>query len=257
MDGYLVFAKDLARQGGQLIRENFEKNLKIEIKPDNSPVTQVDHAINELISQKIKAAYPEHGLLGEEADHGTGEEEFQWVCDPLDGTKAFVIGAPMSTCILGLTKAGQMLVSVVYNPYTDRLYHAVKDEGAFCNDQSISVSQRSLAESGYVLLSESSFHFAKSIEAAGGRVEPMAGAGYRSMFIATGRCLATIQVKADFHDVGPASLIVEEAGGKVTDLNGETIIFNQPLSKGIILSNGAAHNELVNITKNSLSGMST
>jgi myo-inositol-1(or 4)-monophosphatase len=216
MDNYLTFAQDLARQGGRLIKDNFEKNLEIELKSDHTPVTQVDKQINQLVIEAVQKTYPEHGLLGEEASLGTGNEEFQWLCDPLDGTKAFIMGVPLSTFILGLTKQGQILLAVVYNPFTDKLYHAVRGQGAFCNGQAIHVNREALANGGYVILSESSFELAEPIHATRAQIEPLPGAGYRAMVIASGRCSASLQGKADNHDVGPVSLIVEEAGGRVT-----------------------------------------
>src|SRR5882672_4956086 len=146
MDNYLAFAQKLARQGGQIIKDNFDNDLSIELKSDNSPVTQVDTAINDLISQDIQKAYPDHGLLGEEGSHGSGQEAYQWVCDPIDGTKAFIISAPLSTCVIGLAKAGQTQLVVIYDPFMDRLYHAVRGQGAFCNDQPIHVDQNPLAK---------------------------------------------------------------------------------------------------------------
>ena len=247
MDEYLTFAQDLARQAGKLIKDNFESNLTVELKADHSPVTQVDKAINDLVSNTIKQAYPDHGLLGEELSHGTGQEPLQWLCDPLDGTKAFIVGAPLSTFILGLTQEGGILLSVVYDPYSERLYHAVKGQGAFCNDQLLHVNDTSLADGGYVLVQEASFQFAPDLQAAGAQTEPMPGAGYRAMILANARCSGIIQAGADFHDVGPSSLIVEEAGGKVTDFSGAPIHFDHSITNGIILSNGTAHDELLDV----------
>jgi myo-inositol-1(or 4)-monophosphatase len=248
VDDYLTFAKALARQGGELIKTNANKSLDIELKSDHSPVTQVDKAINDLISRSIRETYPDHGLLGEEGNHGSGDEPFQWLCDPLDGTKAFILGVPLNTCILGLTQNGQLLLAVVYNPFADQLYYAAKGQGAFCNDQRIAVNQDTLAAGGCVIISESSFQFTPALQNSGAQIEPLPGAGYRSMLIASGRACASIQGKADFHDVGPASLIVEEAGGRVTDLNGTSLRYNQPLTNGIVLSNGICHDDLLAIT---------
>jgi fructose-1,6-bisphosphatase/inositol monophosphatase family enzyme len=251
MDEYLKFAQDLARQAGQLIKDNFEKNLAVEIKPDNSPVTEVDKAINELVSEAVKETYSEHGLLGEEENYGTGQEEFQWLCDPLDGTKAFILGVPVNTFILGLTKQGQILLSVIYHPFTDRLYHAVKGHGAFCNQERLHVSNQTLKQGGYVSLGEYSFGFVDGLRAAGAQIDFIPGAGYRAMIVASGRLAGIMQIPSntDFHDVGPASLIVEEAGGKVTDLAGKSLRFDGPLKNGIILSNSAAHDELLAIAR--------
>src|SRR5665213_2364625 len=163
MENYLAFAQDLARQAGKLIKDNFGSDPQVKLKPDNSPVTKVDVAINNLVIKAVSKTYPDHGVFGEETNHGTGKEELQWLCDPLDGTKAYILGVPLSTFILGLTKRGTILSSVVYNPFTDQMYHAVKGGGAFCNDQPIHVSDASLSDGGIVILSESSFQYDQAI----------------------------------------------------------------------------------------------
>jgi len=248
VDKYLAFAKDLARTGGKLIKDNFENNLIIELKSDNSPVTEVDKQINQLVIAAIQKTYPEHGLLGEEADLGDGSEELQWLCDPLDGTKAFIVGMPHSTFILGLTQEGKILLSVVYNPFTDRLYHAIKGQGAFCNDQPIHANEQPV-DGGYVLVDSSAFPLYEDLEAKGAQIEPTAGAGYRCMLLATGRCSGIVQGGADFHDIGPSSLIVEEAGGKITGYDGSPLRYDQRIAGGVIISNGVAHDSLVAIAR--------
>ncbi len=249
MDEYLAFAKDLASHGGKLIKDNFESSLNIELKSDRSPVTEVDKAINDLVIESIQAIFPDHGLLGEEADLGDGTEEFQWICDPLDGTKAFIIGLPQSTFILALTQRGTPLLSVVYDPYADNLYYAVKGGGAFCNDQPIYVSQALISDGGYVLLSGSSFECYPYLLERGAQVEPVTCSGYRCLILAKGRASGIIQREADFHDVGAAALLIEEAGGKVTDYDGNPIAYDKPITNGIILSNTACHQELLDIVK--------
>lgn len=249
MDDYLAFAKNIARQGGQIIKDNFENNLDVELKSDHTPVTQVDKQINQLVIDAVQKTYPEHGLLGEEANLGTGKEELQWLCDPLDGTAAFIVGMQHSTFILALTRLGKPQLAVVYDPFMDRLYHAIKGQGAFCNDQPIHVNKQTL-DGGYVLFEQSASNLYEKLQTVGAITEPVAGAGYRAMLLAQGRCTAIIQGKADNHDVGPASLIVEESGGKVTAYDGSPLRFDGPITTGVILSNGICHDDLIAITSN-------
>ena len=242
---YLAFAKDLALKSGNIISTNFGKTFATETKSDLSPVTAIDKQINQLVSETIKRRYPSHGLQGEEADLGTGDEEFQWLCDPLDGTVPFILGMPNSVFMLALTHEGRVQVSVVYDPYTDKMYSAIKGQGAFCNDLPIHVNDQPL-EGGFVLLDISAYPCAKGIKAAGGRVEPVSGTGYKCMMIARGSGSGAIKFDADYHDIGPASLIIEEAGGKVTDITGSPMRFNKKIN-GAIVSNGVAHEALVRI----------
>jgi myo-inositol-1(or 4)-monophosphatase len=149
-----------------------------------------------------------------------------------------------STFILGLTSAGQVLMSVVYDPFTDKIYHAVKGGGAFCNDKPIRVNDQGL-NGGYILIEQSAFRLYESLQLTGAVLEPCAGAGYRAMLLASGLCSAIVQGKADNHDIGPASLIVEEAGGKVTSFDGRPIKYDQPIIGGVIVSNGICHEEVM------------
>lgn len=247
MDDYLQFAQSLARQGGKLIRDNFDSELNIEMKSDNTPVTQIDKAINNMIIETVREKYPEHGLLGEEASFGSGNEEYQWLLDPLDGTAPFIMGSPHSTCIVGLLKNGELQVAAIYDPFNERLYSAARGQGATCNGHSIHVNSQNINE-GYVLLDAESPQFTQKLLDAKIHVEPVAGAGYRSALLARGRVMAVTKQHFDFHDVGPSSLIVEEAGGKVTDINGQPFRFDHAYKNTpIIMSNGICHDDLLTI----------
>lgn len=245
MDEYLSFAKKLAIYAGKIIRTNFTGNITVESKSDNSPVTNIDREINKYVIQQIKQTYPEHGLLGEESNFGTGTEKYIWLCDPIDGTVPFVLNVPMSVFMLSLLVDGEPSISVVHDPFQRKLFHAVKDGGAFCNNKSISVNNNTI-KNGYVLLGTSSYPFIKSIKKKGGRVEPFPGTGYKCMMIASGKGIGQIKQTADFHDVGPASLIIKEAGGKVTDFKGSNQRYDDEIG-GTIISNGIAHQELLEI----------
>jgi myo-inositol-1(or 4)-monophosphatase len=248
MDQYLDFAKNLAYEAGKIIKDNFDTSVAVdtmELKEDSSPVTKVDREINQLVIQRVQEHFPGHGVLGEEADAGDGTEEYQWLCDPLDGTRPFILGVPCSTFMLALTTHGEVLVSVIYEPHFDKLYYAVKGEGAFCNGKPIHVSTKSLAE-GNVLVSSGSYVYAEALREAGAKLDPVQGGGYKAIMVADGRGVAALRNGADFHDVGPAALIIEEAGGKVTGMRGEKMLYNAPIT-GMIMSNGADHDKLVAI----------
>ncbi len=245
MEEYLQFAKQLAGKAGKIIIDNFDQEYEIEIKSDNSPVTKIDKQINATVAKAIAETYPEHGLLGEEENSGTGKEKYQWLCDPIDGTKAFILGIPNSVFMLALTENGQVLMSVIYNPFTDKMYHAIKAQGAFCNDRQIHVNNHKI-NGGYVLLEASSFPYLAKISQAGGVEEPVPGTGYKAMLLAQGKGVGIIKGDADYHDIGPSSLIVEEAGGRVTALDGSVLRYDREIP-GVILSNGVCHADLLKI----------
>jgi myo-inositol-1(or 4)-monophosphatase len=102
--------------------------------------------INDFVIREVKRQFPKHGVHGEEASFAP-EREFVWVCDPVDGTMPFSIGLPISTHSLALTKNGVPMLGVVYEPFADRLYTAIKGEGAYLNSKPIHVSNKELADS--------------------------------------------------------------------------------------------------------------
>lgn len=249
-DQYLDFATSLARQAGKILLTHATSKLEIETKADHTPVTQVDKMINALVIDAIKKQYPSHGLLGEEADLGDGTETMQWVCDPLDGTKAYIIGLPVSSFMLALLDHGHAKMSVVFDPFSNRLYHAVRGQGAFCNSKPIRVSQASVA-GNYIVLQNSALACLPELYKARGQFLQAASTSFRCMLVARGKAAGYINRNADHHDMGPGSLIIEEAGGKVTGLDGKPVTFNQAPGT-VIASNGVCHDELLKIARASL-----
>lgn len=244
MEDYLAFAQDLARQGGELIRDNFGQHIDVQQKADHTPVTEVDIAINKLIISAVEKTYPEHGVLGEELSHGTGEEDLQWLVDPLDGTQCFIDGLKQSTCVIGLTKAGKVLLAAVCDPFKDCVYSAIKDQGAFCNGERMHVSNQPL-KGARVLGDTISQSYDAVFETAGAKLENAHGAAFTCMTVASGEADALLKSSIDYHDVGPSSLIVQEAGGKFTDLNGSEVLFDGSYSGPVVVSNGVCHEAIL------------
>lgn len=245
IDEYLAFARELALAAGNLMREGFDRPTGIRYKADGSPVTDIDIRVNQMVAERIRRQYPGHALLGEEADVGTGSESHRWICDPLDGTVPYILGVPSSLFMLALMEESVLLVATAYDPFADRLYHAARHGGAFCNGSRIHVSNQTLSE-GYVVLGADSPLFSERIRQAGGRAGPVPGSGYKAMMIARGKAVGTLRQTADFHDVAPAALIVAEAGGRVTALDGGQLAFDRKGDGGAIISNKIAHQALVN-----------
>lgn len=241
----LNFAKDLARLSGKLIVENANSRLSVEIKSDSSPVTQVDKAINNLVVEKIQKTFPDHGVLGEEADYGSGREEMQWLCDPLDGTKAYILGVHESLFMLGLLSHGEPVLSVVYDPYVCKLFHAIKGQGAFCDGSRIHVNNGSLRE-GYVTLDNDALDCLPALLDACGQFQQVAATGFKCMILAQGKVIGYVNREPDNHDIGPASLIIEEAGGRVTGLDARPLKFNDKIGT-VVASNGVCHDDLLRI----------
>lgn len=248
LDEYLAFARELALAAGHIIRQGFDETHKVAHKADGSPVTDIDIQVNQIVLEQIRSHYPGHGLLGEERNFGTGFESYRWICDPLDGTVPYILGLPNSLFMLALMGEPGLLIAVAYDPFANRLYHAAKDGGAFCNSSPIHVSGHGLSD-GYVLLGTDSLSFANAIRQADGRIGMVSGSGYKSMMVARGKAVALIKETADFHDIAPAALIVTEAGGQVTALDGSPLILDRHIDGGVIISNGLAHPALVKVAQ--------
>lgn len=140
MSEYKQFAMDIARQAGAIIKENFSFGMSHSIKSDNTPVTDTDLKVNELLLKGVREKFPGHNVLAEEESDMSHESEYVWVCDPIDGTIPFSHGIPTSTFSLALVKNGESILGVVYDPYQDHLFVAEKGGGAYLNDKQINVS---------------------------------------------------------------------------------------------------------------------
>ncbi len=252
---YLNFAIHLAHQAGEIMLKHFTIGVEKQDKADGTPVTIADKAINHLVIKSIKENYPEHAIQGEEASYLKKGAEYVWVCDPIDGTIPYTFGTPISQFFLAVVKNGEPILGVLYDPYMKRLYHAVKGEGAFLNKQKIQVNSHTNLQTGkYLALPSQKTPLLDS----GSLLHEANRRGlwscnflcftYEAVMIATGQFVGNIFGYSSAHDVAAIKVIVEEAGGKVTDLLGKEQRYDQSIN-GAIVSNALVHDELVNLIK--------
>lgn len=150
-DKELAFAVSVVRRAGEIMR-TYATDTQTKWKADNTPVTVADGAVNDMVIVAVREAFPEDGVEGEEGSYKP-QRHRRWVVDPVDGTQAYDLGVPLATCSLGLVVDGEAVLGVVYDPYMDRLYTAVKGGGAFMNGERIAVSQNDTLDKSYVILS--------------------------------------------------------------------------------------------------------
>lgn len=252
---YLEFAKGLAAEAGVIMRRYFRaEDIGTEWKEDNTPLTVADTKINQLVIDRVKKGFPEHGVIGEEDSYET-KRDYVWVVDPIDGTIAFSMGIPVSSFCMALVYKGDVQVSVVFEPFQDRLFSAVLGQGAFMNGQKINVSKYTDVKNKYFMgvdwMSSGQKNLGPAIETLKKQQAKLLSElsfSFMGALVAKGDMFAAFMAYGSPWDAAAISLIVEEAGGKATDLEGNARKYNQ-WSDGIIVTNGTIHDEIVRMTK--------
>ncbi|WP_026879357.1 inositol monophosphatase family protein [Ignatzschineria larvae] len=233
MQPYLDCALEASEIARQLIQTAYEENaFKIEIKADATPVTEVDVAVEKAIYQHISSQFPEHGFYGEESGQKQMDSDFIWLIDPIDGTKAFVRGRPLFSCQIALMVRGEIILGVSTAPCFnggERIY-AVKGQGAFLKGKKISVSdidtlsQAVFSSGNLKRLTQDPEKWARYGNLVG-QVNSTRGFGdfLQYHFLATGKVDLIVESDVNILDIAALSIIVNEAGGKMTALDGSPI----------------------------------
>ena len=249
---WLDFAKSVALEAGDIMRKYFGKKPDVHLKANNTIVTVADEEINDLVIKRVTERYTDHDIDGEEASQRRGSR-YVWVCDPIDGTASFAIGLPVSVFSLALVIDGQPEVGVIYAPFSDHLYWASRGRGAYMNSQPIHASQHSLDDRVEmnidwwpsapwdVMQVVHDLAYEKDVY-----VTTVGSTTHAAALVARGEFVASVFVgtKGKNVDIAAAKVIVEEAGGKVTDLFGREQRYDQDIC-GAVLSNGIVHEEIV------------
>ena len=254
MEEYLEFAKDIAYQAGKIMIKYFNQNNGASYKGDKTIVTIADTEINSYLIKKVKEKYPEHSVDGEEEQFG--KSNFVWVCDPVDGTAMYARHIPVAVFSLALVIDGVPNVGVVYDPFTNSLYTAIKGKGAYKNNEKISVNDYTLDDMRtvchYDLWPEAEYNISKVVQDLERKAYFIGiGSVIRAcMCVASGDFTLAIfpGTKHKNCDIAAVKVIVEEAGGKVTDLFGNEQRYDQSIN-GAIISNGKVHNEVLETIK--------
>jgi myo-inositol-1(or 4)-monophosphatase len=257
----LAFAQETARRAGTLLVETFDRQHEVWTKStDIDLVTEADVAAERLIVDAIRERFPDDAILAEEGSDGARErfrsgpaddDRRVWLVDPLDGTVNYAHGYPVWAVSLALVEAGRVIVAASYDPLRDELYWARRGGGAWCNGQRLHVS--AVSQLGRALVATGFAYRRATLEENNldefGRVMPRvqgvrrAGAAVLDLaHLAAGRLDGYWEMHLQPWDWAAGWLLVEEAGGKVTDLDGE------PWSLGatrIAASNGPLHDNLL------------
>lgn len=251
LDDLAAVAGEAADEAGAAIRPHFRTQLTAEAKPDQSPVTLADRGAEAAIRAVLARRTPAIPILGEEEGGQASEEGDLWVVDPIDGTRAFLRGIPTWSILVGLEAEGVPSVGIAFLPADDDLYVAVQGEGAFANGRPLRVSAIEKLEDSAITHGALAQFTDLQLE---GLLAKLARGtytqrgfhdfdGYR--LVLQGRAEAMIDPGVAPWDICAASVLVREAGGKLTSLDGEETIFGG----GAIASNGIVHDALVELLR--------
>jgi myo-inositol-1(or 4)-monophosphatase len=252
---YLETAIEAARQAGALLKEKFGKQLEIEKKGEINLVTDADRASENLIKEIILSKYPSHGFKAEEGTEIQLNSDFLWLADPLDGTTNFAHGFPVYSVSIALKKGVDLLVGCVYNPNLDECFAAERGAGAYLNGNRIQVSQtlnltNSFMATGFPYdireSSENNIAEFAAFSISSQAIRRPGSAALDLSYLACGRFDGYWEQKLSPWDIAAGILLVEEAGGIVTDYCGKPF----DLFKGqIAASNGKIHGEMIELLR--------
>lgn len=253
------------KDAGDLIEKNRKKYNIVETKAGGDLVTNIDLEAEKIVTQRIHLLFPKDTILSEEKVQIIGSNEITWYVDPIDGTKDFVRDIPLYRTSLTCENLTEILIAGAYYPYLNVLYLASQNQLATKNKIKIRVSQRNAEESFVYFYPPNKKLNSRSNNQIWNIVQELATTFYRVRgdsnllnalnWIASGSMEGLVSLYTDkclyWRDVAPGILMVQQAGGKVTDIYGNLII-NRNLSNGIVASNGIIHPQLLGVIQKSL-----
>lgn len=249
---YLETAADIAREAGALLGRYFERRIAYELKSEFDLVTEADRASESLIVERLRSRFPSHSIVAEEGGGHDGGSEYRWYVDPLDGTTNFAHGYPVFNVTIGLEREGEMVAGVVFDPTRREMFTAERGGGAYLNGRRIHVSTtgavpQSLWSTGFPNWKRGgniNIHFYYQLAMATHGVRRGGSAALDLAYVAAARLDGFWEFGLKPWDMAAGRLLVAEAGGRVSDMNGA------PHSLGsahILADNGLVHEEVLQL----------
>lgn len=246
--------QDAARAGAAEILKYFNGQFKISNKEGvNNLVTEADHAAEKAIMAVIRKTYPDHFILSEEAGELSQQSDYKWIIDPIDGTINFAHGIPINCVSVAVEYKGEVIMGAVYNPHLDEFFMAEKGKGATLNGNPISVSHKEKAIHAclvtgfpytYINMPNGPLEVFDRFIRKGVPVRRLGSAAIDLCWVACGRFDGFYEHKLEAWDSAAGFLIVEEAGGRVTDFDGNPY---SPYQHRILATNGRIHDEMLDV----------
>jgi len=242
LDRALAAAVDAARAAGTIAMKYYTGGFDVIIKPDDTPVTQADREAEQAIVAALGRAFPDWGFLGEEFG-AKGATNVRWIIDPIDGTKNFVRHIPVWATLLALEAHGEIVAGVIHNPVSGELYAARRGGGAQLNGRRLRVSD--VADMWSATLLHAGLRLYRKAGVWDGLLRLVDATERQRGFgdylgyalVAEGKAEMYVEVDLKPWDLAPCKIVVEEAGGRFTDLTGEPTIY----SGHALATNGRLH----------------
>ena len=257
-DHFLEFAKKTITSSGKLLLNHFQNISSVQSKSTSIDlVTVADLESEKFIVKEINTSFPDHEILSEESFSNNKISEYRWVIDPLDGTTNFIHDLPIFAISIGLQKNNKTIMGIVYNPAVNKCFWALRNHGAFLNGKQINITSTNTLSAGLLVTGfpyihdskwENNFNLFKEFYKQSQGVRRLGAAALDLCFVAMGRFEGFWELELKPWDICAGAIIVEEAGGKVTDWDGSALPFS---GKRILATNGHVHDEMINILKQS------
>lgn len=246
MASYLDTAVNIAREAGALLANYFERRIPYELKGEFDLVTEADRASEALVVERLRSHFPSHNIVAEEGGGHRSGSEYCWYVDPLDGTTNFAHGFPVFNVTLALEYAGDIIAGVVYDPTRPEMFTAERGAGAYLNSRRIHVSKAKRIEESLVATGFPSqrrhenvnIHYYYQLAMISHGVRRAGAAAIDLAYVASGRLDAFWEFGLNPWDVAAGILLVEEAGGICSDMQGAPASLRGP---HLVADNGAIH----------------
>ena len=248
MSTYVETAAQIAQEAGQIVQRIAAQRVGFELKGEHDLVTEADRASERHIVERLRAAYPDHSIVAEEGGNHTGASGYRWYVDPLDGTTNFAHRFPAYNVTLALERDGEIIAGVVLDPCRNEIYTAERGGGAFLNGERMHVStvanlRDSLVATGFPSRKRHknvNVHFFYQLSVMSHGVRRPGAAALDLAFVAAGRLDMFWEFSLNPWDMAAGTLLVEEAGGRISDMHGAPLDLRGP---HILASNGLVHQE--------------
>jgi myo-inositol-1(or 4)-monophosphatase len=252
MATFLDTAKDIAREAGGLLATYFERRVNFELKGEFDLVTEADRASEALVVERLRGHFPNHRIVAEEGGSHPGGAEFCWYVDPLDGTTNFAHGFPVYNITLALERNGEMICGVIFDPSRNELFTTERGGGAYLNNHRIHVSRAARVEDSLVATGFPSrkrhqninVHFYYQLAMTSHGVRRAGSAALDLAYVACGRLDGFWEFGLNPWDCAAGILLVEEAGGRCSDMHGGRPDVRAP---HVLADNGLIHDEMLRL----------